>query len=83
MWFLFPGQEYVADNQDGAHIRGLNANMIDDLIADESANQASVEGQETNHHEFLNSAGEDIENVEEIVRCLYLFLRYGNKYCAD
>ena len=81
-WFLFSGQEYVADNQDGAHMRGLNANMIDDLVADESANQASVEGQETNHHE-LNSAGEDIEDVEEIVRCLNLFLRSGSKYCAD
>ena len=62
-------------------MRGLNANMIDDLVADESANQASVEGQETNHHE-LNNAGEDIEDVDEIVRCLYLFLRSGNKYCA-
>ena len=46
--------------------------MIDDLVADESANQANVEGQEVNHRE-LNSVGEDIEDAEEIVRCLIYF----------
>ena len=62
----------MADNQDGAHMRGLNANMIDELV-DESENQYYAEGREADHIKST-CAEENIEDAEEeIVSCLDLF----------
>jgi hypothetical protein len=44
-------------------MRGLNANMIDDVV-DESENQDNAEGHEADRHKAAG-AGEDIEEAEE------------------
>ena len=62
---LHAGQEFVADNPEGAHVRGLNANMIN--VDDLSGNEDSTQLHDTSHHP-ADAEVKEVQDIETFVR---------------
>ena len=60
----------MADNPDGAHLRGLNANMIQSIDVSENVH---VDTLHHDDHDQLTDANEQMEGADQIVGRVYLF----------